>query len=140
MLLVDGYNMIFAWEELRALSRDSVDAARSALINALANYQGLKGCRLVLVFDAYRVRGNAGTTERHGGVEVVYTKEGETADMYIERLSYDLGRTHRVKVATSDGLEQVLIQGHGAQRLSARDLRWEVEQANRQLRDFLDGQ
>ncbi len=140
VLLVDGYNMIFAWDELRELSRDSVDAARSALTNALANYQGLKGCQVILVFDAYRVKGNAGTTERHGGIEVVYTKEGETADMYIERISYDLGRTHRVKVATSDGLEQVLIQGHGAQRLSARDLKWEVDQANRQLQEFLRDQ
>ena len=95
---------------------------------------------MILVFDAYRVKGNAGTTERHGGIEVVYTKEGETADMYIERISYDLGRTHRVKVATSDGLEQVLIQGHGAQRLSARDLKWEVDQANRQLQEFLRDQ
>ncbi len=139
-LLVDGYNIIFAWEDLHRIAAEDLDAARSALINALCNYQGVKGCRLTLVFDAYRVKGNAGSTERHGGIEVVYTKEGETADMYIERVSYAMARTHRVKVATSDGLEQILIQGHGAARVSAGDLRWELEQVNQQIRTYLQGQ
>ena len=139
-LLVDGYNIIFAWEDLHRIAAEDLDAARSALINALCNYQGVKGCRLTLVFDAYQVKGNAGTEERHGGIRVVYTKEGETADMYIERVSYALARTHRVKVATSDGLEQILIQGHGATRVSAGDLRWELDQVNQQIRAYLQGQ
>ncbi len=139
-LLVDGYNIIFAWEDLSRLARESLDAARAALINALCNYQGVKGCRLTLVFDAYRVRDNLGTQVREGGIDIIYTKEGETADMYIERVSYELSRTHRVKVATSDGLEQILTLGHGAQRLSAADLRRELDAVNSQIRAFLQGQ
>lgn len=140
ILLVDGYNIIFAWEDLSRLARESLDAARWALINALSNYQGVKGCQLTLVFDAYRVRDNLGTQTKEGGIHVVYTKEGETADMYIERVSYELSRTHRIKVATSDGLEQILTLGHGAQRLSAADLRREIDAVNSQIRAFLQNQ
>ena len=140
ILLVDGYNIIFAWEDLSRLARESLDAARWALINALGNYQGVKGCQLTLVFDAYRVRDNLGTQTKEGGIHVVYTKEGETADMYIERVSYELSRTHRIKVATSDGLEQILTLGHGAQRLSAADLRREIDAVNSQIRAFLQNQ
>ncbi|MCI9514603.1 MAG: GTP-binding protein [Oscillospiraceae bacterium] len=140
ILLVDGYNIIFAWEDLSRLARESLDAARWALINALSNYQGVKGCQLTLVFDAYRVRDNLGTQTKEGGIHVVYTKEGETADMYIERVSYELSRTHRIKVATSDGLEQILTLGHGAQRLSAADLRREIDAVNSQIRAFLQDQ
>jgi len=140
VLLVDGYNIIFAWDDLKKLAKDSLDAARSALIHALCNYQGVKGCRLVLVFDAYRVKGGEGSVEQPGNIEVVYTKEGETADMYIERMSYELGRSHRVKVATSDGLEQIMISGHGAQRVSAGDLRWELNEANKAIQEFLSSQ
>ena len=139
-LLVDGYNIIFAWEDLNRLAKESLDDARNALLNALCNYQGVRGCKVTLVFDAYQVKENPGAAERHGEVEVVYTREGETADMYIERTSYELARTHRVKVATSDGLEQILISGHGAQRISAGDLRWELDQVNRQIREFLQQQ
>lgn len=96
-----------------------MDAARAALIHLLCNYQGMRRCRVIVVFDAYRVKGGSGTSEREAGVEIVYTREGETADAYIERLSYEFGRTHRVKVATGDGLEQLVVLGHGAQRLTA---------------------
>ena len=136
-LLVDGYNIIFAWDELKALAAEDLDAARAALIHALSNYQGVKRCRLILVFDAYRVKDNPGSIEKLHGIHVVYTKTAETADMYIEKASYDLSRAHRVKVATSDGLEQAIILGHGAERISANDLYWEVQQANQQIQDFL---
>lgn len=136
-LLVDGYNIIFAWDELKALAAEDLDTARSALIHMLSNYQGVKRCRLILVFDAYRVKDNPGSIEKLHGIHVVYTKTAETADMYIEKASYDLSRAHRVKVATSDGLEQAIILGHGAERISANDLHWEVQQANQQIQDFL---
>lgn len=136
-LLVDGYNIIFAWDELKAVAADDLDAARSALIHLLSNYQGVKRCHLILVFDAYRVKDNPGSIEKTHGIHVVYTKTAETADMYIEKASYDLSRAHRVKVATSDALEQAIILGHGAERMSANDLYWEVQQANRQIQDFL---
>ena len=136
-LLVDGYNIIFAWEELNGVAKESLDDAREALLNALGNYRGIKECHVTVVFDAYKVPGGTGNAENRGGVEVVYTKEGETADMYIERVSYELARKYRVKVATSDGLEQIMILGHGAQRVSAGDLRWELDQVNAQIQDFL---
>ena len=140
VLLVDGYNMIFAWEDLKKLAREDLDSARSALIHAMCNYQGIKRCQLTVVFDAYQVKGSAGSSERHGGIQVVYTKEGETADAYIERASYELRKTHSVKVATSDTLEQVVALGHGARRLSAEEMRWELDQANEQIRTFLEEQ
>ena len=136
-LLVDGYNIIFAWEDLNRLAKESLDDAREALLNAFGNYRGIKECHVTVVFDAYKVPGGTGNAENRGGVEVVYTKEGETADMYIERVSYELARKYRVKVATSDGLEQIMILGHGAQRVSAGDLRWELDQVNAQIQDFL---
>ena len=136
-LLVDGYNIIFAWDELKALAAEDLDAARAALIHALSNYQGVKRCRLILVFDAYRVKDNPGSIEKLHGIHVVYTKTAETADMYIEKASYDLSRAHRVKVATSDGLEQAIIWGMVQERISANDLYWEVQQANQQIQDFL---
>ena len=139
-LVVDGYNIIFAWEELKKLAQANLDDARQALIHLLSNYRGIRGCRLILVFDAYRGKGGAGKSERVNGIEVVFTKEGETADSYIEKLSYDLGRKHRLKVATSDNLERVLVLGHGAQRLSAVELKWEVEQVHLQIQEFLKQQ
>ena len=132
-LLVDGYNIIFAWDELNEIAKDDLSAARSALIRILSNFQGMRKCRLILVFDAYKVKGNTGSIEKDGNIHVVYTKEAETADMYIEKASYDLSRKHRVRVATSDATEQMIILGHGAERLSANDLKWEVEQVNEQL-------
>ena len=138
-LVVDGYNIIFAWDELKKLAQVSLDDARQALIHLLSNYRGIKGASS-LVFDAYRVKGGGGTSQRVGGIDVVFTREGETADAYIEKLSYDIGRNHRVKVATSDNLERVLVLGHGAQRLSASELKWEVEQVHLQIREFLENQ
>ena len=132
-LLVDGYNIIFAWEELAALAKQDVAAARGVLTDILANYRGYHRGEVILVFDAYKVKGNPGSVEKVNGIYVVYTKEAETADAYIEKTTYDLGRKHRVRVATSDGLEQVIILGHGALRLSARTFKAEVEQAQGQI-------
>ena len=132
-LLVDGYNIIFAWDELAALAKQDVAAARGVLTDILANYRGYHRGEVILVFDAYKVKGNPGSVEKVNGIYVVYTKEAETADAYIEKTTYDLGRNHRVRVATSDGLEQVIILGHGALRLSARAFKAEVEQAQGQI-------
>ena len=132
-LLVDGYNIIFAWDELKELARQDVSAARGALEDILSNYQGFRKCVVILVFDAYKVKGNPGSVEKKNNIYVVYTKEAETADAYIEKATYDLGRNHRVRVATSDGLEQLIILGHGALRLSARAFQAEVEQAQGEI-------
>ena len=132
-LLVDGYNIIFAWEELQAVAREDVAAARGMLEDILANYRAYRKCETILVFDAYKVKGNPGSVEKKNGVYVVYTKEAETADSYIERTTYDLARTHRVRVATSDGPEQMIILGHGALRVSARIFKEEVELAEGEI-------
>ena len=137
-MLVDGYNIIFSWDELKAIAAEDVNAAREVLVNILSNYQGVRKCHLILVFDAYKVKGGTGSIEKRHGIHIVYTKEAETADMYIEQASYDLSRKHRVRVATSDGMEQMIILGHGAERLSANELKWEVEQADEHLRGILD--
>lgn len=136
-LLVDGYNIIFAWDELREIAAADINAARETLINVLSNYQGVRKCHLIVVFDAYKVKGGVGSVEKRHGMHIVYTKEAETADMYIEQASYDLSRKHRVRVATSDGMEQMIILGHGAERLSATELKWEVEQATRHIEDVI---
>lgn len=132
-LLVDGYNIIFAWDELQRLAAQDIAAARGALIDILANYQGFRKCRVIVVFDAYKVKGNPGSVQTVHGIKVVYTKEAETADTYIERATYELRRERRVRVATSDGPEQVIILGHGALRVSARAFHAEVEAAERQI-------
>lgn len=137
-LLVDGYNIIFAWEELAELARTDLDAARHRLIQILCNYQGYRRCELILVFDAYKVKGNPGSIEQQHGIHVVYTKEAETADMYIEKVTHTLAKEHRVRVATSDGLEQIIILGHGAVRVPARQFREEVEQVERAIREILE--
>ncbi len=134
-LLVDGYNIIFAWDELRGM--DDLNAARAALLDLLSNFRAVRRCHIIVVFDAYKVKGGVGSHEKLYGIDVVYTKEAETADMYIEQASYDLSRQHRVRVATSDGLEQMIILGHGSERLSATDLHWEVEQVQRQLGEII---
>ena len=136
---MDGYNIIFAWEELAALGRDSLDAAREQLINILRNYQGFRQSPVIVVFDAYKVKGNPGSIDRMGDFAVVYTKEAETADMYIEKGTHQLSRHHRVRVATSDGLEQVIIFGHGAERISAKNFREEVRMTEDAIRRFLQG-
>ena len=132
-LLVDGYNIIFAWDELQRLAAQDIAAVRGALIDILANYQGFRKCRVIVVFDAYKVKGNPGSVQTVHGIKVVYTKEAETADTYIERATYELRRERRVRVATSDGPEQVIILGHGALRVSARAFHAEVEAAEGQI-------
>lgn len=125
-LLVDGYNIIFAWKELKKLAEDNLEAAKTRLINQLCNYQGTKKMNLILVFDAYKVEGGRGSVTREGGIYVVYTKEAETADQYIEKTTHELKKNYNVTVATSDGLEQVIIMSQGALRMSAKDLEIEV--------------
>ena len=137
-LLVDGYNVIFAWDDLKALAAVNIDSARDKLIDIMSNYQGYVGCELILVFDAYKVKQNPGSITKYGNIHVVYTKEAETADMYIEKTTHELGRKYKVTVASSDGLEQLIIMGQGALRMSSRGLREEVERVNRILRnDYL---
>ena len=139
-LLVDGYNIIFAWDELKAIAAEDVNAARERLVNIMSNYQGVRRCHLILVFDAYKVKGGTGSVEKRHGIHIVYTREAETADMYIEQASYDLSRRHRVRVATSDGMEQVIILGHGALRVSARMFHEEVQNVEKQIRALVQGQ
>ena len=136
-LLVDGYNIIHAWEDLSTLAREDLDGARAKLIDLLRNYQSWRGCQVIVVFDAYKVKGGKGAVEQLGDLYVVYTKEAETADMYIERTTYQLSRDNRVRVATSDGLEQMIILGHGAQRMSAAELKYETDQVMAQIRDTI---
>ena len=138
-LLVDGYNIIFAWDELNALSKESLEAARHRLMDILCNYQGFKKCVLILVFDAYRVPGSPGSIEQYHNIHVVYTREAETADMFIERVTHEIGKGRRVRVATSDGMEQVIILGHGALRVSARMFHEEVQEAEKEIRRYLQG-
>ncbi len=136
-LLVDGYNIIHAWDELKALAQDSMDTARQTLIDLMGNYQGFRKNIVIIVFDAYKVpRSQAEVTRTHE-LFVVYTKEAETADAYIEKTTYELGKRHRVRVATSDNAESLIILGHGALRLSARQLHEEVEQTMGQIADIL---
>ena len=139
-LLVDGYNIIFAWDELNALAKESLDAARHRLMDILCNYQGFKKCVLILVFDAYRVPGSPGSIEEYHNIHVVYTKEAETADMFIERVTHEIGRNRRVRVATSDGMEQVIILGHGALRVSARMFHQEVQDVEKEIKRCIQGE
>ena len=139
-LLVDGYNIIFAWDELNALSKESLDAARHKLMDILCNYQGFQKCVLILVFDAYRVPGSPGSIEQYHNIHVVYTKEAETADMFIEHVTHEIGKGRRVRVATSDGMEQIIILGHGALRVSARMFHEEVQNVEKQIRKLVQGE
>lgn len=140
-LLVDGYNMIFAWDELNALAKIDLSAARTALADILCNYQGFRQNRIILVYDAYKVPGGTGSVSKYHNIHVVYTREAETADAYIEKASYQLTKEHRrVLVASADFAEQLIILGHGALRMSAQELRLEVEQANGEIRDILERQ
>lgn len=133
-LLVDGYNIIFAWEDLKELAEVSIEGARNKLMDILCNYQGYKGMTLILVYDAYKVKGNPGEIFKYHNIHVVYTKEAETADMYIEKTVHEIGRKHNVTVATSDGMEQVIIMGAGAQRMSAQGLREEIVLMQQEIR------
>lgn len=136
-VLVDGYNIIHAWDELREIARDNLDAARHVLMDRLCNYQGYRNCALILVFDAYRVPQGLGAVEKYHNIHIVYTKEAETADQYIERVTYALGKRRRVRVATSDGLEQLIIIGHGAQRIPATEFHEELETVEAAITEIL---
>lgn len=133
-LLVDGYNIIFSWEELRELAKVSIDGARTKLMDILCNYQGFKKITVIVVFDAYKVEGNRGEVSKYHNIYVVYTKEAETADQYIEKTVHEMERRYNVTVATSDALEQVIILGQGAKRMSAQGLKEEVESVNIEIR------
>lgn len=140
-LLVDGYNIIFAWDELKELAKVSIDGARGRLLDILCNYQGMRRCEVIAVFDAYRVKGHDTEMLNYHNIHVVYTREAETADQYIERFSHENGRKYDVTVATSDGLEQVIILGQGCRLLSARELKEEIDYYSQNLRtDYLDRQ
>lgn len=134
-VIVDGYNVIFAWDTLRELSEHNIDSARGKLMDILSNYQGYMNCKLIVVFDCYKVKDNKGERFPYDDIEVVYTKEGETADAHIEKLTHELARKHKVTVVTSDGLEQIVTMGQGAIRMSSRDFKAEVERVNEHLRE-----
>lgn len=134
-VIVDGYNVIFAWDTLRELSEHNIDSARGKLMDILSNYQGYMNCKLIVVFDGYKVKDNKGERFPYDDIEVVYTKEGETADAHIEKLTHELARKHKVTVVTSDGLEQIVTMGQGAIRMSSRDFKAEVERVNEHLRE-----
>lgn len=137
-LLVDGYNIIFAWKELKELAAVNLDAARNQLLDMMCNYQGYKGCTVIVVFDAYKVRGNNGNSYQYHNIYVVFTKEAETADMYIEKTTHEIAKKHNVVVATSDGIEQMIILQQGAVRMSARELEADVMHVNQQIRENIE--
>ena len=136
-LLVDGYNVIFAWDSLKELSKDNVEGARNMLINILCNYQGYKKCEVILVFDAYKVKDSSREVEKVNNINIVYTKEAETADMYIEKVSHKLAKNNKVRVVTSDALEQLIILGNGALRVSSREFLYEIQQAEEDIRNII---
>ena len=136
-LLVDGYNIIFAWDDLAAIAKEDMDLARSRLVNLMCNYRGLHRCEVILVFDAYRIKGNTGSVETVNNISVVYTKEAETADSYIERTTHELSKNYRVQVATSDRMEQLIIIGNGAMRISADAFRKEVDRTEAVMRELM---
>ena len=136
-LLVDGYNIIFAWDDLAAIAKEDMDLARSRLVNLMCNYRGLHRSEVILVFDAYRIKGNTGSFEKVNNISVVYTKEAETADSYIERTTHELSKNYRVQVATSDRMEQLIIIGNGAMRISADAFRKEVDRTEAAMRELM---
>ena len=139
-LIVDGYNIIFAWEELAQLAESDLDAARRRLCDILSSYAGFKKCRLVLVFDGYKAKGNPGEKEAFHNIQVVYTKENQTADAYIEALTHQIGKNYAVKVATSDGLVQLSSLRSGVLRMSARELKLEVSSAAKEMQQYFQAQ
>jgi len=134
-LLVDGYNIIFAWTDLKELAEVNINGARDKLCEILCNYQGYKQNKVILVFDAYKVAGYAGEVQAYKNISLVYTKEAQTADQYIEKTVKDMGRKAEAVVATSDAMEQMIVWGWGAMRLSAEGLRKEVETVNEEIRE-----
>lgn len=137
-LLVDGYNIIFAWDELKKIAEENLDAARAELVKIMCNYQGCTGYEVIVVFDAYRIKGKHRDIEKYYNINIVYTKESETADSYIERVTHELSKKHRVRVATSDGPEQMIIFGSGAMRISAMEFRNRVREADKAIREFME--
>lgn len=136
-LLADGYNIIFAWDDLKKIANENLDAARAELVKRMCNYQGYAGCELILVFDAYRVKGKHREVEKYCNINIVFTKESETADSYIERVTHELSKEHRVRVATSDGVEQMIILGNGAMRISAAEFRKRCDDAEAAIREYI---
>jgi predicted RNA-binding protein with PIN domain len=137
-LLIDGYNAIFAWDELKKISRDNLEAARNKLIEKISTYKIFKKFDIIIVFDAYKVKGNRGEVENIDDITIVYTKEAQTADSYIEKTAKLLSRDYKVTVATSDGLEQLIIFGSGALRMPVRILQKEVEDIEHNISQMLD--
>ncbi|MBQ5746329.1 MAG: TetM/TetW/TetO/TetS family tetracycline resistance ribosomal protection protein, partial [Clostridia bacterium] len=136
-LLIDGYNIIFAWDELKQIAKDSLEDARNMLVDRVCSYKALRPYEVILVFDAYRVKGNRGEVEKAHNITVVYTKEAQTADAYIEKAAYELGRKHQVQVATSDALEQMIILGSGAVRITAAAFIKEMQEVEREIGDII---
>lgn len=132
-LLIDGYNIIFSWENLKKIAMTSLEDARDKLIEIISNYQGYNGMNTIIVFDAHLVKGNTGSTIDCGNITVIYTREAQTADNYIERTTRILNKQHRVKVATSDRIEQIIITGKGAMRISAKELEEDIKTANKNI-------
>ena len=137
-LLVDGYNIIHAWEDLKELSKINIEAARNKLMDIMCNYQGFKKCVLILVFDAYKVDGYELEIQKYHNIHVVYTKQAETADMYIEKVVHEIGRKYNVRVATSDRVEQVVTLGQGGTLVSAREFLEEIEIVRQQIQEEVD--
>lgn len=133
-LLVDGYNIIYAWKELKALADIDIDSARIKLQDILCNYQGFRKCQVILVFDGYKVKGNPGTVMKYHNIHVIFTKEAVTADQYIESISHKIGKQYWVRVATSDRLEQAIILGTGCTRLSAAELQKEINETIQEIK------
>ncbi len=131
--MVDGYNVIFAWEELKELAEKNLDGARGRLLDLLCNYQAVKGCSLIAVFDAYRLAGHPTEASDYHNIHVVFTKEAETADQYIEKFAHENSRRYDVTVATSDGLEQIIIIGEGCRLMSSRELKEDMERLSREI-------
>ena len=136
--MIDGYNIIFGWEKLKEIALNNLEMARLYLIDRICNYQAMKKNNVILVFDAYKVKGSVREIEKHHGITVVYTKEAQTADAYIEKAAFELGKQYHVEVATSDGLEQIIILGHGAMRLSASNFKAEVDEIEKAIREIIE--
>lgn len=135
---MDGYNVIFSWDDLKLMAKNDLQGARDSLLEILCNFQGVTRSRVIVVFDAYRVKNNPGRQEKYKNITVVYTSESETADHFIEKYTFNFKHPYRARVVTSDGLEQVITMGHGALRTSSREFRKEVEAANVEIRKVIE--
>lgn len=135
-LLVDGYNIIFAWDELHQLAQENLESARLKLADILCNYQGFKKNEVILVFDGYKSKGSMGSVIHYNNIDIVYTKEAVTADQFIEMVAHQMARKYTIRVATSDATEQIIILGMGATRISAREFKIEVEEAEKSIREI----